>query len=238
MEGRTAFTNVKKMLTSAPVLLYFDLCNETRLCTDASHQGLGFILQQKTGSTWSLVQAGSRFLSDPESRYAIIELELLAVAWAITKCNIFLAGLPHFTVVTDHHPLISILNSHRLDAIQNPRLQRLKTKIMGYTFTAVWLKGALNYAPDAFSHNPTADPQPEEALAETEIDQATATSSAEIRAVINRDESIRLSKLRNVADSDSEYQTLKSHIISGFPRHRKQLPSECRRYWNTAFSGG
>ena len=229
----TAFTNVKKSLTSAPVLSYFDPRKETRLCTDASRQGLGFILQQKTGSTWSLVHAGSRFLSDPESRYAIIELELLAVAWAITKCNIFLAGLPHFTVVTDHHPLISILNSHRLDEIQNPRLQRLKTKIMGYTFTAVWLKGALNYAPDALSRNPTADPQPEEALAETEIDQATATSSAEIRAIINRDEPIRLSELRSIADSDSEYQTLKFYINSGFPQHRKQLPSECRRYWNT-----
>lgn len=101
---------------------------------------------------------------------------------------------------------------------------------MGYTFTAVWLKGALNYASDVLSHNPTADPQPEEALAETEIDQTTATSSAEIRAVINRDKSIRLSELRNV---DSEYQTLKSHIISGFPQHHKQLSSECRRYWNT-----
>ena len=38
----------------------------------------------------------------------------------------FLAGLPHFRVITDHHPLIPILNSHRLDEIENPQLQRLK----------------------------------------------------------------------------------------------------------------
>ena len=135
-EFKTALTNVKKSLTSAPVLSYFNQRKETRLCTDASRQGLGFVLQQKMGNTWSLIQARSRFLSDPESRYAVIELELLAVAWAMTNCNIFLAGLPHFTVVTDHHP---ILNSHRLEEIQNPRLQRLKTKIMGYTFKAAWL---------------------------------------------------------------------------------------------------
>ena len=159
-EFEAAFANVKKSLTSAPILSYFNQDKETRLCTDASHQGLGFVLQQKTGNTWSLIQAGSRFLSDPESQYAIIELELLAVAWAITKCDVFLAGLPHFTVVTDHHPLIPILNNHRLDEIQNPRLQRLKTKIMGYTFTATWLKGTLNNTPDALSCNPTADPQP------------------------------------------------------------------------------
>ena len=30
------------------------------------------------------------------------------------------------TVITDHHPLVSILNHHRLDEIENPRLQRLK----------------------------------------------------------------------------------------------------------------
>jgi hypothetical protein len=221
-ELESAFTNVKKSLTSAPVLSYFDLHKETRLCTDASCQDLGFILQQKTGSTWSLVQAGSRFLSDPENRYTIIKLELLAVAWAMTKCNIFLAGLPHFTV---HHLLISIFNSHRLDEIQNPRLQRLKTKIMGYTFTATWLKGALNNASDALSRNPTADLQLVEVLAETEIDQATATSLAEIRAATSTDESLRLSKLRNVVNSESEYQTFKSYINSGFPQHREQLPS-------------
>ena len=231
-EFEAAFANIKKSLISAPILSYFDPARETRLSTDASRQGLGFILQQKIGSTWSLIQAGSRFLSDPESRYAIIELELLAVAWAITKCNIFLAGLPHFTVVTDHHPLIPLLNNHRLDEILNPQLQHLKTKIMGYSFTASWLKGTLNKAPDALSRNPTTDPQPDETLAESEIDDIAAMSTAEIRAVTGKGESLRLTKLCQVANNDPEYQKLKSYIISGFPQHRQQLPTECRRYWN------
>jgi len=118
-----------------PRTLFFDPSKPTRLCTNASWQGLGLVLQQKTGDTRVLVQAGSRFLSDAESCYAVIELELLAVSWTIIKCKIFLAGPPHFTVVTDHHPLVPILNSHRLDEIENPRLQRLKTKIMAYNFT-------------------------------------------------------------------------------------------------------
>ena len=121
-----AFESVKQSLTSAPTLSYFDPDSLTRLCTDASRQGLGFVLQQKREDTWTLVQAGSRFLSDTESRYAIIELEMLAVAWGIAKCRLFLAGIPHFQLVTDHHPLVPILNCHRLDEIENPRLQRLK----------------------------------------------------------------------------------------------------------------
>ena len=102
---------------------------------DASRQGLGFILQQKTGDEWNLVQAGSRFLSDAETRYAVIELEMLAVCWAVTKCRIFLAGLQHFLITTDHNPLIPILNTSRLDEVENPRLQRLKSRLMGYHFT-------------------------------------------------------------------------------------------------------
>ncbi len=103
-----AFREAKTSLTTAPTLHFFDPHKPTQLCTDASRQGLGFVLQQKHGDNWVLVQAGSRFLSESESRYVIIELELLGVTWAITKCKIFLAGLPHFTVVTDHHPLVSL----------------------------------------------------------------------------------------------------------------------------------
>ena len=104
-----AFAQAKKLLTTAPTLAYFDMTKETCLYTDASTLGIGFVLLQKSiGSDpeWKTVQAGSRFLSDVESRYAVIELECLAVAWGIKKCNLFLAGIDHFIVVTDHSPLI------------------------------------------------------------------------------------------------------------------------------------
>ena len=100
-----AFSKVKEQLVTSPVLAFFDLKKPTRLCTDASRQGLGFVLQQQsTPGQWTLVQAGSRFLSSAESRYAIIELEMLAVAWAVMKCKMFLAGLQHFKIITDHSP--------------------------------------------------------------------------------------------------------------------------------------
>ena len=58
---------------------------------------------------------------------AVIELECLTVAWVIKKCHLFLAGLGHFTVTTDYNHFVPILNSHRLDEIKNPHLQRLQT---------------------------------------------------------------------------------------------------------------
>ena len=54
-----ALDNIKKTLTTAPVLSYFDASKPTCLSTDASRQGLGFILQQNTAGTWNLIQAGS-----------------------------------------------------------------------------------------------------------------------------------------------------------------------------------
>ena len=68
-EHEKAFTKAKEHLTEVPTLAYFSLDKPTRLCTDASRHGVGFILQQQQVGTeqWSMVQAGSRFLTPAES---------------------------------------------------------------------------------------------------------------------------------------------------------------------------
>ncbi len=116
-------------------------------------------------------------------------------------------GLPHFVIVTNYHPLIPILNNHRLDEIDNPRLQQLRTRIMAYNFTAEWIKGSLNSAPDALSCYPVSDPQPQEMLAERDPDNGIEASIAEIRAISSgSQESIRLQNLRRYAKEDHVYQ--------------------------------
>ena len=66
-EHDQALLMAKASLTSNPILAFFDSRKPTRLCTNASRQGLGFILQKYEGDNWTLIQVGSRFLSDPES---------------------------------------------------------------------------------------------------------------------------------------------------------------------------
>ena len=78
------------------------------------------------------------------------------------------------------------MNSHRLDEIENPRLQQLKTKLMAYNFTAEWLKGSKNDAPDALSRKPVSDPEPHGLLAELDVDNNPDTSLAEIRSINNK----------------------------------------------------
>ena len=62
--------------------------------------------------------AGSHFLSPAEKNYSVLELELLAIQWAVEKCHLYLAATD-FTVITDHQPLLGILNQKNLDAISN-----------------------------------------------------------------------------------------------------------------------
>lgn len=73
------------MLLSSAELSFYDPALPTALHVDASRfRGLGFVLhQQGLDSKWNLIQAGSRFLSDAETRYAMIELEYLGAAWAM-----------------------------------------------------------------------------------------------------------------------------------------------------------
>ena len=151
----------------------------------------------------------------------------LSCLWLLRGARCNLSGLQHFQVITDHHPLIPILNSHRLDEVENPRLQCLKSLLMGYNFTATWVKGKMN---DVLSRSPLLDPQTQEALAEYDEGSNPAMSIHEIRTVAT--ESPRVLDLCKQANGDEEYKLLRDTIFNGFPEHHSQMPEPCRPYWN------
>ena len=64
---------------------------------------------------------------------------------------------------------------------ENPHLQKLKTKLMAYNFTAEWIKGKKNDAPDALSHNPVTDPENTNTFAELNTNGHPDMSFAKIR---------------------------------------------------------
>lgn len=81
---------------------------------------MGYALLQKHGEIWKLVECNSRWCSGLETRYAIVELVLAAVEWAMRKCKLYLLGLPNYTLLVDHQALVSILDKYTLDAVENP----------------------------------------------------------------------------------------------------------------------
>ncbi|XP_043188392.1 uncharacterized protein K02A2.6-like [Amphibalanus amphitrite] len=238
-DHQEAFNKVKTALSSPPVLAHYDPQLTTVLQTDAARlKGLGYALLQQHGEHWRLVQCGSRFLSDAESRYAMVELELLAVVWALRKCRIFLQGLQHFKVITDHRPLIPILNDYTLDAVENPRLQRLKEKTGLYNFTAIWQKGKEHVIPDALSRAPVEEPTSEDSQLTQAVEcHVCQTASITISEVSSQEKPShlsdpRLEDLRKAAQEDTVYQQLLSAVTNGFPSSKEQLPYHLLPYWS------
>lgn len=74
------------------------------------------------------------------------------------KCQLYLAGTD-FTVITDHQPLLGILNRKNLDAINNVCIQCLMVKLLGYSFWVEWVPGKKHTIADTLSRNPVFRPQ-------------------------------------------------------------------------------
>jgi hypothetical protein len=215
-------------------LAFYDPALPTSLHVDASRlNGLGFLLkQQGADAKWTVVQAGSRFLSSAESRYAMIELECLAAAWGMHKCRQSLEGLPSFELVTDHKPLITILNSYTLDKLDNPRLLRLRLKMQRYAFTARWIPGKENLDSDALSRAPIAA-----ATAQDELAEGASFVPPRITllcAIDGSDPTVIdpvLEKVKAAAATDPVMKELREVILNGFPNEKCNLSLVLRPFW-------
>ena len=76
-----AFDKLKSVITSAPVLAYFDNSKETVLSVDASSTGLGSVIMREGKP----VAFSSMTLTPSEKMYANIERELLATVSGVQK---------------------------------------------------------------------------------------------------------------------------------------------------------
>ena len=96
---------------------------------------------------------GSCSLTSCQKNYATIELECLAIMWAVSKCSFYLKDMPNFQVITDHKPLLGVFNKPLLE-LENVRLQRLCEKLIGYNFDLCWSAGKEHLIADALSRAP------------------------------------------------------------------------------------
>ena len=132
------------------VVTHFNPALPVTMLTDASRlHSLGFSMGHYVGGRFKLVTCGSKALTPTQQRYATIELECLAVHFAITKCSFY---LPHFTIATDLKPLKGIFKKDLFE-LQNPRLQRMREKLLPYTytFTLKWVAGKGHHIAHALS---------------------------------------------------------------------------------------
>ena len=95
-----AFETVQKLVTEARVLAFYNPEEGLTIQCDASQSGIGAVLLQSDRP----VAYANRALTDPDTRYAQIENELLAIVFSVEKFHQYTFGRP-VNVQSDHKPL-------------------------------------------------------------------------------------------------------------------------------------
>ena len=218
---RQAFEELKKMMTSAPVLKYYSLEEPITISCDASQSGLGAVLMQGGRP----VAYASKALTNAEYAYAQIEKELLAIVFSFKKFHSYVYGRTDVTVETDHLPLVRI--------IQKPlhlvplRLQKMRMTLQHHSFELVGKSG---------KDIPVADALSRAYLPETCDDMMKEVNyfnvyACEVRGTAAFSER-RQKELEEASKNDPELEKLRRIVRSGWPQHRNALDPEIRKYFD------
>uniref|UniRef100_A0A3P9M887 Gypsy retrotransposon integrase-like protein 1 n=1 Tax=Oryzias latipes TaxID=8090 RepID=A0A3P9M887_ORYLA len=149
-EAQSAFTTLKHLFTSAPILSQPDPLRQYVVEVDASDSGVGAILSQREVNSGKLKPCAffSRKLSMAERNYDVGNRELLAIKLALEEWRHWLEGAEHpFIVWTDHKNLAYLRTAKRL----NSRQARWCLFFDKFDFTITYRPGSRNVKPDALS---------------------------------------------------------------------------------------
>ena len=138
-ENHQAFTQMKKEISSTPILAYYNPKEQTVLQPDASIKGLSACLLQDGRP----VYFASKALAETKMGYVAIRIESPAVVRAMEKFHYFLFA-SHFILETDQKLLEAILSKSLDQAI--PRLQQILIRAFAYHFTVRYIPGIIKSA--------------------------------------------------------------------------------------------
>ena len=150
-ECERAFRELKRALTTEPVLKIPDFSLEFIIQADASNCGIGAVLSQvgKDCQEHPIAYA-SRKLQPREKNYATIEKECLAIIWALKYFYRYIYG-QKFTIETDHQPLRWLQQMKS----SNQRLARWALILQQHNYEIYHRPGCSNANADGLSRAPT-----------------------------------------------------------------------------------
>ena len=182
-----AFSKSKELLSSSSLLVHFDPKRPLVLACDASSHGIGVVLahQMEDGSERPVAYA-SRTLSPAEKNYSQIEKEALSCIFGIKKFHTYLYG-HHFTLVTDHKPLLSLFReSQAIPAHASARIQRRALTLLAYDYEIRFRSSTAHGNADALSRlpldvEPTVVPTPPETILMMEELECSPVKASHVR---------------------------------------------------------
>jgi hypothetical protein len=140
---QNSFDELKKRLTSAPVLVMPDVQKGFTVYCDASRQGMGCVLMQEG----HVVAYASRQLRKYEVNYPTHDLELATVVRALKIWRHYLIG-KKTEIYTNHKSLKYIFTQRDLNLRQHKWLELIKD----YDLNISYHPGKANVVADALSH--------------------------------------------------------------------------------------
>ncbi|CAN6707288.1 unnamed protein product [Malus baccata var. baccata] len=145
-ECESAFKQLKKKLTSAPIIVPPDWSLPFELMCDASDYALGVILGQRKDKQPHVIYYASRTLNDAQLNYSTTEKKLLAVVFALDKFRSYLIGTK-VIIYTDHAALKYLLTKKEV----KPRLIRWMLLLQEFDIEIRDKKGSENVVADHLS---------------------------------------------------------------------------------------
>ena len=140
--GEKAFQELKKRLTSAPILIVLEKGHRCTVYCVASKAGLGCVLMQ----SGRVVAYGSRQLKNHEQNYPTHDMELVAIVFALNIWRHYLYN-EQFEVYSNYKSLKYIFMQWNLNMRQRMWMEFLED----YDFTLHYHPGKENVVADALS---------------------------------------------------------------------------------------
>ena len=188
------------------MLAYYDAKRPTIVSADASSFGIGAALYQTVDGEMQPIAYASRSLSEAEKKYAQIEKECLAAVWACERFDRYITGLPSFRLITDHKPLVPLINTQDLN--RTPlRCQRLLMRFLRFNAVAEYQPGKQLVVPDTLSRSPLTESESNTSEdVETYIDSVLDTKPMSDR---------RFDEIRTQTNSDPVLKSILNYVKYG-----------------------
>jgi len=142
----------KRAFGSAPILSFPDFNKRFVIACDASQTGIGGVLYQPDDekneiTAHNIIAICSKVLNATQRNYPVYKKELWGMVYSLRKFHSVIWGRKDVIVLTDHRPLIHVLQQKQLSV----SLQQWLDVLLDYNLSIQYRPGVMHVVPDALS---------------------------------------------------------------------------------------
>src|SRR5208283_4004525 len=157
LEANQAWQRLKMMMISAPILAHYDPTLPISIYPDASLYGCSAVICQQHPDGPRPIAYMSRKFNGPETRYACVEREALAIICAVERYRPYLIGRP-VRIFTDNCSLCWLMQFKN----NNARLLRWSLRLSEFRLEISHISGKAHSMADCLSRYPVGEAVPED----------------------------------------------------------------------------